>query len=113
MERRRAARRVPAAEEPLARFRLRAGGELTVLDLSNVGALVEGPSRLLPGTRVDVHVITGEGRELVRSRVVRAFVSTLTADLVRYRGALAFDTPVDTSLVRRVPPDVLSPTAAW
>ena len=51
--------------------------------------------RLLPGTRVDVHVITREGRQLVRSRVVRAYVSSLTADSVTYRGAFAFDHLVD------------------
>ena len=46
-------------------MRLRAGRELVVIDLSNGGALVEGATRLLPGTHVDVHVITRDGRTLV------------------------------------------------
>jgi hypothetical protein len=95
-DRRRAARRVPDPEEPLSHVRLRAGRELLVVDLSPAGALVEGETRLLPGTHVDVHVLTSEGRVLVRSRVVRACVSALWSDRVQYRGALAFDRPVNT-----------------
>ena len=91
MERRKASRRVPAPDEPLCRVRLRAGREL------DVGALVEGTTRLLPGTHVDVHVVTPEGRTLVRSRVVRAFVHRVGADAIRYRGALAFERAIDTS----------------
>jgi hypothetical protein len=91
MERRRTPRRVPDASEPVARFRLRTGRELTVVDLAATGALVETEGRLLPGTCVDVHVITADGRELVRSRVLRAFVWGLWADRIVYRGALAFD----------------------
>jgi hypothetical protein len=40
--------------------------------------------------------VTGaHGRVLVRARVVRCSVWTVTADVVTYRGALAFSTPVD------------------
>ena len=59
-------------EEPLSRVRLRAGRELQVVDVSVAGALLEGTARLLPGTHVDVHMVTRDGRVLVRSRVVRA-----------------------------------------
>jgi hypothetical protein len=97
IERRRHVRRAPGSHEPVCRVRLRTGRELSVVDVSNDGALVEG-ARLLPGTHLDVHVTTHEGRILVRSRVVRAFVVSLQADAVRYRGALAFDRSIDTSL---------------
>lgn len=94
-------------------MRLRAGRELTVVDLSNAGALVEGPARLLPGTHVDVHIVTRDGRALVRGRVVRAYVSHVAADVVRYRGAIAFDRAIDTSAVGYAIPDVLGgPPAA-
>lgn len=96
MERRRGERRAPAAGEPLTGVRLRTGRELTVVDVSNTGMLVEGRARLLPGTHLDVHVTTADGRVLVRSRVVRARVSALRADLIQYRGALAFDRSIDT-----------------
>jgi hypothetical protein len=68
---------------------------MSVVDVSNAGVLVEGSTRLLPGTHVDVHVVTTAGRQLVRSRVVRAYVSTLKPDSVCYRGALAFDRQID------------------
>jgi hypothetical protein len=95
-ERRRALRRVPGSGETLSRFRLRTGRELSVVDISPVGALTEGPTRLLPGTRTDVHVVTRQGRVLVRTRVVRAWVWHLEPDMVRYRAALAFDEALDT-----------------
>ena len=93
-ERRLAPRQVPGADDLLSRVRLRAGRELAVVNVSARGMLVEGSARLLPGTHLDVHVTTIEGRVLVRSRVVRAYVSSLTAERVSYRGALAFDRPM-------------------
>ena len=96
-ERRAAARRTPAPDEPLSCARLRAGRELTVVDISDTGALVEGTTRLLPGTHVEVHVITREGRTLVRSRVARASVHAITADTLRYRAALAFERRVNST----------------
>jgi hypothetical protein len=96
-ERRHAPRRVPDAGEPLSRVRLRTGRELSVVNVSAVGLLVAGPVRLLPGTHVDVHVVTPAGRVLVRSRVVRARVSALQADLVEYQSALMFDRQVETA----------------
>jgi hypothetical protein len=55
---------------------------MSVLDVGNGGVLVEGRVRLLPGTHLDVHVVTREGRVLVRSRVVRCWVAVLQADTV-------------------------------
>jgi hypothetical protein len=96
----------------LSRARLRGGRELVVLELSNCGALVEGTTRLLPGTHVDVHLITGDGRTLVRGRIVRASVCAVDAEVVRYRGAIAFEHWVDTSNTPHAVPDVLAPVAA-
>lgn len=96
VERRRLERRAPDAGETVSRVRLRTGRELSVVNVSDGGALVEG-ARLLPGTHMDVHVTTRDGRVLVRSRVVRAYVAGLQANAVRYRVALAFDRVIDTS----------------
>jgi hypothetical protein len=96
VERRTAARRTPAADETLARLRLRTGRELAVVDIGDAGALVEGTARLLPGTHVEVHVVTREGRTLVRSRVTRAWVFAVAADILQYRAALVFDARVNT-----------------
>jgi hypothetical protein len=98
-ERRRAARRTPALDEPLSQIRLRAGRELIVVNASDVGVLAEGEMRLLPGTHVDVHLVTREGRLLVRSRVVRAYVHRVDPHHIRYRGALSFDRAVPTAAV--------------
>jgi PilZ domain-containing protein len=94
-DRRRSARWVPGPTDALSRIRLRAGRELAVVNVSAGGALVEGTTRLLPGTHVEVHVTGAQGRVLVRARVVRCAVWTVTADVVTYRGALAFSAPVD------------------
>ena len=104
VERRQAVRRTPARDEPIARVRLRAGRELLLVDVSDAGALVEGQVRLLPGTHVDVHVVTRDGRVLVRSRVSRCVVVSLKADVVCYRGALVFDRPIDTAAAGEVMP---------
>jgi hypothetical protein len=71
---------------------------LTVVNISAVGALVEGSTRLLPGTRAEVHVVTRHGRILVRARVVRSLVWRLEADTVWYRTGMAFDAAVDTEV---------------
>ena len=68
-----------------------------MIDISDAGVLVESQTRLLPGTHVEVHVITSEGRVLVRTRVVRAMVRELRRDGVLYRSALAFERRVDTA----------------
>jgi PilZ domain len=99
-ERRRAPRRAPEQPEPLAHVRLRAGRELDVVNISDTGVLVDGAARLHPGAHVDVHVVTQDGRVLVRSRVVRAFVSHVSAEVVRYGGALAFEQTIDTAAAR-------------
>lgn len=95
MERRRAARRAIEEGEPLAQARLRTGAQLTVLNVSPWGALMETSERLLPGRHLDVHVITPAGRVLVRGRVARAFVCRLRGDAIHYRAALAFEQSID------------------
>ena len=97
-ERRRATRRRPTGDEPLSQVRLRAGRQLTVIDLSDTGLLAQGEMRLLPGTHVEVHLVTADGRVLMRSRVIRAYVCQVTRDRIEYRGAIAFERPVSTAI---------------
>lgn len=94
-ERRFAARRRPHASEALARLRLRTGREVAVVNVAPSGALVEADSRLLPGTHIDVHIVTPAGRAVVRSRVVRAYVWRVSNDRIVYRGGLAFEREID------------------
>ena len=72
------------------------------MDVSDAGALVESATRLLPGTHVEVHVVSRDGRVLVRSRVTRASVHAVTADTLRYRAALAFERRVNSAPQRVV-----------
>src|SRR5213592_287410 len=95
MEQRRALRRSVTAGEPLATARLRTGGHLRILDASSWGALAETTERMLPGRQLDVHIVSSQGRVLVRSRVARAFVSRVEAGAIHYRVALAFESGVD------------------
>jgi hypothetical protein len=94
-DRRRAVRRTPGADDPIAHARLRTGGHLVVRDISHHGAFVGGIDRLLPGRAIDVHIITGVGRVLVRARVVRCEVHAVSASSVHYQAALAFVNPID------------------
>jgi hypothetical protein len=98
VDRRRTSRREPDARDVLSRVRLRGGREFCVLNISPSGALLEGETRLLPGTHVDVHVTTRDGRVLARARVVRAWVCDLTAVSIRYRQALAFETAIEIAI---------------
>ena len=95
MERRRAPRRRVSADEPLGHARLRTGGKLRVVEASSWGALMETTERLLPGRHLDIHVVSAEGRMLVRSRVARAFVVKVEPDSVHYQVAFSFDRAVD------------------
>ena len=83
---------------PLAYVAATSAG-LRVVDVSSAGLLAEGEMRLLPGTHVDVHLVTTDGRLLVRSRVVRAYVHRVDPHHICYRGALSFDRPVPTAVV--------------
>jgi hypothetical protein len=109
MERRRATRRNVAADEPLGHARLRTGGRLRVVEASSWGALVETTERLLPGRHLDVHIVSAEGRTLVRSRVARAFVAKVEPDAVHYQVAFSFDRAVDVRAGYALPSPLLAP----
>jgi hypothetical protein len=111
-DRRRSPRRTPASAEPLSLVRLRAGRQLQVINVSDTGLLAEGEMRLLPGTHVDVHLVTADGRLLIRSRVVRAFVSRVSRDRIDYRGAIVFERSVATAAVGYPIPGASEPSKA-
>ena len=91
---------MPDADEPLARTRLRAGPELEVVDIADGGVRATTTSRLLPGTHVDVHVVTRVGRVLQRARVARASVTFVNAERLVYEVAFCFDAPIDSAPAR-------------
>jgi hypothetical protein len=73
------------------RARVRPGREVTVLDLSSGGALIEADHRLLPGSLVELQLAGADGRLAVRGRVLRCSVSSLHPSRITYRAAVAFE----------------------
>jgi hypothetical protein len=71
--------------------RVRLGHEVSLIDVSAGGALIEGACRLLPGSTVDLQFETTERRAVVRGRVLRCAVARLQSSSVCYRGAVRFD----------------------
>lgn len=72
------------------------GRPTTLVDLSECGALVESETRLLPGTCVEVHLLSaGLPAVHLRARVVRCAVSALPRGrAVQYRAGLSFERTV-------------------
>ncbi len=77
-----------------AQATLRPGCDVSVIDLSSGGALVQGHRPLRPGARVHVRFET-EGRTVsLAAHVLRCMVWSLTGEEgVVYRGALRFEAP--------------------
>ncbi len=92
-DRRQSARR-PGRELSWTEARVRPGRDVDVVDLGAGGALLEGPTRLMPGSHI-VLLLRNEGRSVaVGGRVTRCEVVALDGDSgIRYRGAVSFDTP--------------------
>lgn len=94
-DRRARTRRVVNPGDDLIRLKMRLGPDLEVLEVSDTSALVDASVRLAPGARLDVHVTTAAGRVLVRSRIIRSFVTQVRPTAMRYRAAMCFDQPID------------------
>lgn len=94
---RRASRRKTSDEIPwLSKAKLRPGLDVAVIDLSRGGVLVETHRRLLPGARVVLQLLGPQVGLVIPATVLRCCVVAVLRDRgVRYRGALAFDKPLD------------------
>lgn len=88
---RRLATRVLTSEGGMLRARVRPGHEALVRDVSANGLLIETGRRLLPGTVVDVTIERADRIEVLRARVSRCAVTTVTAESVRYLAGLAIE----------------------
>lgn len=91
MDRRVALRHHHVEEHGIVSARVRPGHDVTLIDVSAGGALVEGRYRLLPGANVELQLETSQRSAAIRGRVVRCSVSHLRSTSVCYRGAIAFD----------------------
>jgi hypothetical protein len=92
---RRAGRRFPAGQAgvPLT-CRLRPGPEVRVVNLSSIGALVEGTFRLRPGSIVAAAFGAPPGERVAKCRVTRCVVAALGGvSGISYQAGLAFEAP--------------------
>lgn len=72
--------------------RVRHGPDVTVLNLSETGALVEARARLLPGAHVELQLVAPEWQASAAACVLRCHVAGVVPDHgVKYRAALRFD----------------------
>ena len=90
-DRRTALRRQTLEEHGIVHARVLPGKDVTIINVSARGALVETQYRLLPGSPVELLVEGDPGCATVRGRVLRCFVSGVRSACVSYRGAIAFD----------------------
>lgn len=73
------------------RARIQPGHKLAVLDVSSLGALVEGTIQLRPGSRVNVQLENDLRRQTVAARVLRCAVAMIDPKTgITYRAALSF-----------------------
>jgi hypothetical protein len=90
-DRRREPRRCGIDEHGVHRARVRPGIDVSLLDVSAGGALIETSYRLLPGGRVVLQLSCATSALSIRSAVLRCAVCHLSADSIVYRGALIFE----------------------
>ena len=75
--------------------RLRAAGEVALIDLSAGGALIDAGVPLRPGALFSLEIVGGGLEAIIPLHVVRSEISALMADGARYRGALSFARPIE------------------
>jgi CheY-like chemotaxis protein len=93
---RRRARRRSAGELPwLWTVKLPSGTNVTVVDISSQGVLLETASKITPGTAIDLRVIGQDTNVCVPARMMRTEVAAVDPMGVRYRVAAAFVSSLD------------------
>ena len=91
-ERRRHTRRQDPGDHGIGSARLRPGYDVSVIDVSAGGVLIESDRRLLPGAAVELNLRRAHRPpEIVRGHVVRSVVARLRPNMVCYRSAIRFD----------------------
>jgi hypothetical protein len=78
----------------LKRVRLTSGPAVSLIDLSVYGAYFEVDCRLQRGELTNLELVAEDERETVAGHIIRAEICSLSADAVRYRGALEFERPL-------------------
>ena len=89
--------RYPASAVPaITGMRLSPGDSVTLVNISASGVLVEGKTRFVPGTRVNVIFEGPVKPPQIKGRVVRCQVSSIGgAGVLHYQSAIAFEGRVE------------------
>lgn len=92
---RRAKHRFPPPPTVNLHATMRPGYRVVLVDVTEHGALIEGPRPLRPGATIQLMVMADAARYAVTARVLRCAVAVLDpTGGVTYRGGLAFEAPV-------------------
>jgi hypothetical protein len=101
---RRAHRRVKGSElRWLRKARLKNGPEVSLLDLSSGGALIETRVQMRPGSAITLEVAGGGSVVEISSEVVRCGIASLQSGAPIYRGACLFENPLSLEEIGRAP----------
>lgn len=107
--------RYPASAVPaITGMRLSPGDAVTLVNISASGVLVEGKTRFVPGTRVNVIFEGPVKPSQIKGRVVRCQVSSIGGGgVLHYQSAIAFEgrveLPVEESALPAAPAPVEEP----
>ena len=107
-DRRRASRRRAGDLAGQLKIVLPAGGDVSLVDISRLGALLETSSKLSPGSLINIQVLGLEDRISVPARLVRSEIAAASDGIVRYRVAAAFCRQIDF-----LAPPAAGPAANW
>ena len=91
--------------------RVKNGADVTLVDLSAGGVLLDSDVQLKPGTMITLEIV-GAGTVEVRSEVLRCQLAALRDAAAVYRGALAFKSPIDLGKMEEAPAAVNRPIQA-
>src|SRR5262245_35053405 len=65
------------------------------INASRQGILIECGLRMPPGTASQVEIVCHDGTRRIRGRVVRCEITSVMADKIKYRIAIALNSPLD------------------
>ena len=90
--------RFPASAVPtITSMRLSPGDTVELLDISRSGALVEGCTRFVPGTRITVLFEGGFSPARIKGKVIRCHVSSINNGTLRYQSGIQFENRLDSN----------------
>jgi len=90
-EKRTSPRLPPSSISNLKSVRLVAGPEVTLINISRGGALIETDALLVPHSSIAIRLVTADAAFLLRGRVLRSRASSFKESALLYQSALSFD----------------------